>query len=174
MLLSYLFNHSERELYQLLPMHAGYLWFCGLDFEFVLRPEPSRPSTTGPHPTEQREEPPTHLPSMGGISRFEASNYEVTLHLPVKVTVAASGVPIEEKEENGNKRIVYQGTGMRDFILAISENFIPFTGKTREHERNRRIYPQEIPKSRARASENMAKMPFKTWNNCTLPFRIKR
>jgi len=27
MLLSYLFNHSERELYQLLPMHAGYLWF---------------------------------------------------------------------------------------------------------------------------------------------------
>lgn len=27
-LLSYLFNHSERELYQLLPMHGGYLWFC--------------------------------------------------------------------------------------------------------------------------------------------------
>mgnify|MGYP001180860940 CR=1 FL=1 len=44
MLLSYLFNHSERELYQLLPMHAGYLWFCGLDFESVLRPDPSRPS----------------------------------------------------------------------------------------------------------------------------------
>jgi len=44
MLLSYLFNHSERELYQLLPMHAGYLWFCGLDFESVLRPEPPRPS----------------------------------------------------------------------------------------------------------------------------------
>lgn len=43
-LLSYLFNHSERELYQLLPMHAGYLWFCGLDFEAVLRPDPSRPS----------------------------------------------------------------------------------------------------------------------------------
>lgn len=44
MLLSYLFNHSERELYQLLPMHAGYLWFCRLDFESVLRPDPSRPS----------------------------------------------------------------------------------------------------------------------------------
>lgn len=44
MLLSYLFNHSERELYQLLPMHAGYLWFCGLDFESFLRPDPSRPS----------------------------------------------------------------------------------------------------------------------------------
>lgn len=44
MLLSYLFNHSERELYQLLPMHGGYLWFCGLDFESVLRPDPSRPS----------------------------------------------------------------------------------------------------------------------------------
>lgn len=34
-LLSYLFNHSERELYNILPMHAGYLWFCGLDFESV-------------------------------------------------------------------------------------------------------------------------------------------
>lgn len=44
MLLSYLFNHSERELYQLLPMHAGYLWFLGLDFESVLRPDPSRPT----------------------------------------------------------------------------------------------------------------------------------
>jgi transposase len=44
MLLSYLFNHSERELYQLLPMHAGYLWFCRLDFESVLRPDPSRSS----------------------------------------------------------------------------------------------------------------------------------
>lgn len=32
-LLQYLFNHSERELFDLLPMHAGYLWFCGLDFE---------------------------------------------------------------------------------------------------------------------------------------------
>ena len=47
MLLSYLFNHSERELYQLLPMHAGYLWFCGLDFESVLRPDPSRPVFAG-------------------------------------------------------------------------------------------------------------------------------
>ncbi|BCJ87959.1 transposase [Effusibacillus dendaii] len=44
MLLSYLFNHSERELYQLLSMHAGYLWFCGLDFESVQRPSPNRPS----------------------------------------------------------------------------------------------------------------------------------
>ena len=44
MLLSYLFNHSERELYQLLPMHSGYLWFCGLDFESVLRSDLSRPT----------------------------------------------------------------------------------------------------------------------------------
>ncbi|UQZ83377.1 Transposase DDE domain protein [Paenibacillus konkukensis] len=39
MVLCYLFNHSERALYNLLPMHAGYLWFCGLDFEAVLHPE---------------------------------------------------------------------------------------------------------------------------------------
>jgi Transposase and inactivated derivatives len=39
MLLSYLFNHSERNLYATLPMHAGYLWFCGLDFESVQNPE---------------------------------------------------------------------------------------------------------------------------------------
>ncbi|HSH24506.1 MAG TPA: transposase, partial [Massilibacterium sp.] len=32
-ILEYLFNHSERELFEILPMHAGYLWFCGLDFE---------------------------------------------------------------------------------------------------------------------------------------------
>jgi transposase len=43
-LLSYLFNHSERGLYEILPMHAGYLWFCGLDFESVQRPDPSRPT----------------------------------------------------------------------------------------------------------------------------------
>src|SRR5690606_30148592 len=42
MLLSYLFNHSERHLYETLPMHAGYLWFCGLDFESIQRPDPSR------------------------------------------------------------------------------------------------------------------------------------
>ncbi|GAC44317.1 transposase and inactivated derivative, partial [Paenibacillus popilliae ATCC 14706] len=41
MLLCYLFNHSERQLYQTLPMHAGYLWFCGLDFESVQRPDSS-------------------------------------------------------------------------------------------------------------------------------------
>ena len=34
--LEYLFNHSERELFGILPMHAGYLWFCGLDFESPL------------------------------------------------------------------------------------------------------------------------------------------
>ena len=34
--LEYLFNHSERELFETLPMHAGYLWFCGLDFESSL------------------------------------------------------------------------------------------------------------------------------------------
>lgn len=39
MLLSYLFNHSERNLYATLPMHAGYLWFCGLDFESVQNPD---------------------------------------------------------------------------------------------------------------------------------------
>lgn len=39
MLLSYLFNHSERNLYATLPMHAGYLWFCGLDFESVQNPQ---------------------------------------------------------------------------------------------------------------------------------------
>ncbi|WP_054949221.1 IS5 family transposase [Numidum massiliense] len=43
-LLSYLFNHSERGLYEILPMHAGYLWFCGLDFESIQHPDPSRPS----------------------------------------------------------------------------------------------------------------------------------
>ena len=42
-LLSYLFNHSERELFQTLPMHAGYLWFLGLDFESVLHPEAGGP-----------------------------------------------------------------------------------------------------------------------------------
>lgn len=31
MLLSYLLNQSERNLYATLPMHAGNLWFCGLD-----------------------------------------------------------------------------------------------------------------------------------------------
>lgn len=36
MVLSYFFNHSERQLFDLLPMHAGYLWFCGLDFESTL------------------------------------------------------------------------------------------------------------------------------------------
>ncbi|ANB59870.1 transposase [Anoxybacteroides amylolyticum] len=44
MLLSYLFDHSERELYEILPMHAGYLWFCGLDFESVLHPDPHHPT----------------------------------------------------------------------------------------------------------------------------------
>ena len=44
MLLSYLFNHSERELYEILPMHAGYLWFCGLDFESVLYPDSYHPT----------------------------------------------------------------------------------------------------------------------------------
>jgi len=44
MLLSYLFDHSERELYEILPMHAGYLWFCGLDFESVLHPDPYHPA----------------------------------------------------------------------------------------------------------------------------------
>jgi|GEM_PF-689065 len=39
MLLSYSFNHSERNLYATLPMHAGYLWFCGLDFESVQNPQ---------------------------------------------------------------------------------------------------------------------------------------
>ncbi|QQK75754.1 transposase [Salicibibacter cibarius] len=34
--LDYFFDHSERELFHLLPMHAGYLWFCGLDFESSL------------------------------------------------------------------------------------------------------------------------------------------
>ncbi|QKY71252.1 transposase [Lentibacillus amyloliquefaciens] len=34
--LEYLFNHSERELFETFPMHAGYLWFCGLDFESSL------------------------------------------------------------------------------------------------------------------------------------------
>ncbi|AXF56842.1 transposase [Salicibibacter kimchii] len=34
--LEYFFDHSERELFNLLPMHAGYLWFCGLDFESSL------------------------------------------------------------------------------------------------------------------------------------------
>ncbi|PTX46025.1 transposase, partial [Melghirimyces profundicolus] len=34
--LEYLFNHSEREFFSILPMHAGYLWFCGLDFESSL------------------------------------------------------------------------------------------------------------------------------------------
>lgn len=43
-LLSYLFTHSERGLFELIPMHAGYLWFCGLDFESVQRPGPNRPS----------------------------------------------------------------------------------------------------------------------------------
>lgn len=42
MLLCYLFNHTERNLYETLPMHAGYLWFCGLDFESVQLPDPSR------------------------------------------------------------------------------------------------------------------------------------
>jgi transposase len=42
MLLCYLFNHSERHLYNTLPMHAGYLWFCGLDFESIQLPDPSR------------------------------------------------------------------------------------------------------------------------------------
>lgn len=32
-LLSYLFNHSERMLFQELKMHGGFLWFCDLDFE---------------------------------------------------------------------------------------------------------------------------------------------
>lgn len=32
MLLGYLFNLSENRLCEELPMHAGYLWFCGLDF----------------------------------------------------------------------------------------------------------------------------------------------
>lgn len=43
-LLSYLFTHSERALFELIPMHAGYLWFCGLDFESVQRPSANRPS----------------------------------------------------------------------------------------------------------------------------------
>ncbi|MFD1361956.1 transposase [Lentibacillus salinarum] len=34
--LKYLFDHSERELFEMLPMHAGYLWFCGLEFESSL------------------------------------------------------------------------------------------------------------------------------------------
>jgi transposase len=42
MLLCYLFNHAERNLYETLPLHAGYLWFCGLDFESIQRPDPSR------------------------------------------------------------------------------------------------------------------------------------
>jgi transposase len=36
-LLSYFFHHSERELFTLLPMHAGYLWFCGWNFEDAQR-----------------------------------------------------------------------------------------------------------------------------------------
>ncbi|KAF0993805.1 hypothetical protein BJQ97_00430 [Geobacillus sp. TFV-3] len=44
MLLSYWFDHSERELYEILPMHAGCLWFCGLDFESVLHPDPHHPT----------------------------------------------------------------------------------------------------------------------------------
>lgn len=43
-LLSYLFNHSERGLYEILPMHAGYLWFCGLDFESVMHTDPGSPT----------------------------------------------------------------------------------------------------------------------------------
>lgn len=31
-LLGYLFNLSENRLCEELPMHAGYLWFCGMDF----------------------------------------------------------------------------------------------------------------------------------------------
>ncbi len=43
MLLCYLFNHEERDLYQTLPMHAGYLWFLGLDFEAIQNPtDPTR------------------------------------------------------------------------------------------------------------------------------------
>lgn len=38
-LLSYLFNHSERDLYETLPMHAGYLWFLGLDFQDIQNPQ---------------------------------------------------------------------------------------------------------------------------------------
>lgn len=32
-ILSYFFNHSERELFKLLPMYAGYLWFGDWTFE---------------------------------------------------------------------------------------------------------------------------------------------
>lgn len=44
MLLSYWFDHSERELYEILPMHAGCLWFCGLDCESLLHPDPHHPT----------------------------------------------------------------------------------------------------------------------------------
>lgn len=85
-------------------------------------------------PPNSEKTPPTHLPTMGDVSRFEAANYEVTLQVPEKVTVAASGVPVEEKKEEGTKKITYQGTGMRDFIFALSEGFTTVTGKAGEHE----------------------------------------
>ena len=36
-ILSYFFNHSEREWFDLLPMHAGYLWFGDGTFEDAQR-----------------------------------------------------------------------------------------------------------------------------------------
>ncbi|WP_422730806.1 transposase [Neomoorella thermoacetica] len=37
--LSYLLGISENRLFTELPLHTGYLWFCGLDFN---RPFPDR------------------------------------------------------------------------------------------------------------------------------------
>ncbi|MBE3554004.1 MAG: hypothetical protein IMW85_03220 [Thermicanus sp.] len=85
-------------------------------------------------PPNSEEKPPTRLPSMGDISRFEASNYLVTVKIPSDTTVASSGVLIDKKEENGVKTLLYQGTGMRDFILALSPSFETFTEKAGEHE----------------------------------------
>jgi aminopeptidase N len=83
-------------------------------------------------------------PPNADATYFDASFYRVRVTAPTSLTIAASGIEVERKEEAGNQILTFAAGPARDFYLAASENYTVLSEKVGETTVNSYAFPERV------------------------------